>query len=443
MFERGIIMSENYKGLVERQRAFFRTGKTKDVEFRVETLNKLVDAMKKYENEILAALRKDLNKSEKEGYRTEIGFVLHEIKYILDNVHTWAKPKEAQTPEVFGNASSMLYPEPYGLALIIAPWNYPFQLAVAPLIGAVCAGNCAVLKPSEFTPATSGVLAKMVQENFPEEYIAVVEGEAETSTALLKEKFDYIFFTGSTGVGKIIMSAAAKHLTPVTLELGGKSPCIVHEDADLDTAAQRITKGKFSNAGQTCVAPDYLLIHKSVKDEFLEKMKVQIKEMFGEDVSKNPDFTHIINDRHFNRLSAFLDNGTRVVGGDTEEDRLFIAPTVLDDIKWEDPVMQDEIFGPILPVIEYDDLTEVIHKIVERPKPLALYLFTEDEEVENTVLGNISFGGGCINDTISHLATPYLPFGGVGESGMGSYHGQGSFDTFTHYKSILKLNRAK
>lgn len=408
------------------------------MEFRIQALNKLQDAIGKHEKDLLTALRKDLNKSEAEAYSSEIKIVLEEIRFTLENLSPWMAPKQVDTPSFLGDATSVIYPEPYGVALIISPWNYPFQLAVAPLVGAMAAGNCAVLKPSEFTPETSRMLARLVQENFPEEYIAVVEGEVEASTALLREKFDTIFFTGSTPVGKVVMEAAAKHLTPVTLELGGKSPCIVHGDADLESAAKRIARGKFLNAGQTCVAPDYLLVQREVKDAFLAELKAAIHALYGEDITRNPDFPRIVSEKHFNRLSSFLSDGELVFGGRTDASRLFIEPTILDSITWEDPVMRDEIFGPILPVLVYDDLTEALDKITSRPKPLALYVFSENTEVQDRILGSVSFGGGCVNETLAHLTSPFLPFGGVGESGMGSYHGQGSFDTFSHKKSILK-----
>ncbi|MGN7359076.1 aldehyde dehydrogenase [Paenibacillus sp. SAF-054] len=429
---------ENYKQLAEQQLAFFRTGQTKAMQFRIDALQKLKTAIEAGQKDILAALRADLNKSETEGYGSEIKIVMEEIEFSLEHLEQWMKPQEVDTPSFIAGATSVIYPEPYGAVLVIAPWNYPFQLAMAPLVGAIAAGNCAVLKPSEFTPETSRVLARIVKDNFPEEYVAVVEGEVETSTALLKEKWDYIFFTGSTPVGKVIMEAAAKHLTPVTLELGGKSPCIVHSDAELESAAKRIARGKLLNAGQTCVAPDYLLIQRDVKDKFLGLLKDAIHAQYGEDVLQNPDFPRIVSEKHFNRLSGFLDNGTRFFGGRTDASRLVIEPTILDGITWEDRVMQDEIFGPILPVIVYDDLQDIIHEIVKRPKPLALYIFSESREVQEQILSQVSFGGGCINETLAHLTSPYLPFGGVGESGIGSYHGHGSFDTFSHRKSILK-----
>ncbi|CAH0165700.1 aldehyde dehydrogenase [Priestia megaterium] len=428
----------NYQELTEKQLSFFNSGKTKDVAFRIETLKKLRELVVRHEDDILKAVKADLNKPEFEAKRAEVGLVLSEIDFAVENLAEWAAPKEVETPSTHAGAKSYIYQDPYGLALVIAPWNYPFQLAVSPVVGAIAAGNCVVLKPSELTPHTSSLLAKMFNENFPEEYLTVVEGEVETSTALLKENFDYIFFTGSTMVGKIVAEAAAKHLTPVTLELGGKSPTIVHEDANIEEAAKRIARGKFANAGQTCVAPDYILVQRNVKDELLANLKQVVTNTYGEDVSQNLDFPHVVSEKHFDRLSSFLTNGDIVFGGKTDRSRLFIEPTVLDNISWEDNVMQDEIFGPILPVIVYDEISEVIEAIVKRPKPLALYLFSEDEAVQDHILNSVSFGGGSINDTINHMRSHYLPFGGVGDSGMGAYHGKASFDTFSHAKSILK-----
>ncbi|SDD26468.1 aldehyde dehydrogenase (NAD+) [Priestia aryabhattai B8W22] len=428
----------NYQELTKKQLSFFNSGKTKDVAFRIETLKKLRELVVRHEDDILKTVKADLNKPEMEAKRAEVGLVLSEIDFAVENLAEWAAPKEVETPSTHAGAKSYIYQDPYGLALVIAPWNYPFQLAVSPVVGAIAAGNCVVLKPSELTPHTSSLLAKMFNENFPEEYLTVVEGEVETSTALLKENFDYIFFTGSTMVGKIVAEAAAKNLTPVTLELGGKSPTIVHEDANIEEAAKRIARGKFANAGQTCVAPDYILVQRNVKDELLANLKQVVTNTYGEDVSQNLDFPHVVSEKHFDRLNSFLTNGDIVFGGKTDRSRLFIEPTVLDNISWEDNVMQDEIFGPILPVIVYDEISEVIEAIVKRPKPLALYLFSEDEAVQDHILNSVSFGGGSINDTINHMTSHYLPFGGVGDSGMGAYHGKASFDTFSHAKSILK-----
>ncbi|GLI86000.1 aldehyde dehydrogenase [Rossellomorea marisflavi] len=429
---------ENYQDLLTKQRTYFRTGETKSVAFRINTLNTLKSLVQKHEQDILDAVKQDLNKSELEAKRAEVGLVIGEIDFMVENLEEWAATKEVPTPASHEGAKSFIQPEPYGSALVIAPWNYPFQLAVTPLVGAIAGGNTAVLKPSELTPKTSALLSTLINDNFPEEYLHVVEGEVETSTALLKEDFDYIFFTGSTGVGKIVAEAAAKHLTPTTLELGGKSPTIVHEDANLDEAAQRIARGKFANAGQTCVAPDYLLVHSSVKDELMSKFKEVITASYGENIVENPNFGHVVSERHFDRLVGFLDNGSIVTGGKHDRDNLIIEPTILENISWDDSVMQDEIFGPILPVMTYDSLDEIIEPIVKRPKPLALYLFSDDEAVQDEILSTISFGGGSINDTINHMTSHYLPFGGVGDSGMGAYHGKASFDTFTHFKSVLK-----
>ncbi|WP_258523336.1 aldehyde dehydrogenase [Rossellomorea marisflavi] len=429
---------ENYQDLLTKQRTYFLTGETKSVSFRINTLNTLKSLVQKHEQDILDAVKQDLNKSELEAKRAEVGLVIGEIDFMVENLEEWAATKEVPTPASHEGAKSFIQPEPYGSALVIAPWNYPFQLAVTPLVGAIAGGNTAVLKPSELTPKTSALLSTLINDNFPEEYLHVVEGEVETSTALLKEDFDYIFFTGSTGVGKIVAEAAAKHLTPTTLELGGKSPTIVHEDANLDEAAQRIARGKFANAGQTCVAPDYLLVHSSVKNELMSKFKEVITASYGENIVENPNFGHVVSERHFDRLVGFLDNGSIVTGGKHDRDNLIIEPTILDNISWDDSVMQDEIFGPILPVMTYDSLDEIIEPIVKRPKPLALYLFSDDETVQDQILSTISFGGGSINDTINHMTSHYLPFGGVGDSGMGAYHGKASFDTFTHFKSVLK-----
>jgi len=433
-----VFILENYQDLLTKQRTYFLTGETKSVSFRINTLNTLKSLVQKHEQDILDAVKQDLNKSELEAKRAEVGLVIGEIDFMVENLEEWAATKEVPTPASHEGAKSFIQPEPYGSALVIAPWNYPFQLAVTPLVGAIAGGNTAVLKPSELTPKTSALLSTLINDNFPEEYLHVVEGEVETSTALLKEDFDYIFFTGSTGVGKIVAEAAAKHLTPTTLELGGKSPTIVHEDANLDEAAQRIARGKFANAGQTCVAPDYLLVHSSVKDELMSKFKEVITASYGENIVENPNFGHVVSERHFDRLVGFLDNGSIVTGGKHDRDNLIIEPTILDDISWDDSVMQDEIFGPILPVMTFDSLDEIIEPIVKRPKPLALYLFSDDEAVQDQILSTISFGGGSINDTINHMTSHYLPFGGVGDSGMGAYHGKASFDTFTHFKSVLK-----
>lgn len=429
---------ENYHALVSNQKKFFRTGKTKDIDYRISALQRLRDGIKRNEHKFIDALKIDLNKSEFEAYSTEIGVILEEIRFTLRHIRSWASPQRVKTPLTLFGSSSYIYSEPYGVALIIAPWNYPFQLLIAPLIGAIAAGNCAVLKPSELTPRTSEALEQLIRELYPEEYIAVVQGGVETSQALLQEKYDTIFFTGGVSVGKIVMEASAKHLTPITLELGGKSPCIVHEDAKIKLAAKRIAWGKFLNAGQTCVAPDYVYLHHNIRDKFLKELKEAIRELYGECPINNLNYTHIVSQKHFDRLNTFLNEGKISIGGESDKANLVIEPTVLTDITWEDTIMQEEIFGPILPILEYSHISDVINGIHNHPNPLALYLFTESSIVEQKVLKSISFGGGCINDTIYHLVSPYLPFGGVGNSGIGAYHGKGSFDTFSHKKSILK-----
>ncbi|WP_169055930.1 aldehyde dehydrogenase [Bacillus pumilus] len=408
------------------------------VEERIRLLKDLKAAIKQHEKDILQALAHDLHKSEQEAYTTEIGMVYEEINHTIKHLHKWAKPTRVKTPLTHIGSKSMIMKEPYGSVLIIAPWNYPFQLALSPLVGAIAAGNAVILKPSELTPQVSEVISTIVERVFQEDHAAVVEGGVDVSTELLKLPFDYIFFTGSVAVGKVVMEAAAKHLTPVTLELGGKSPCIVMPDADIKLAAKRITFGKFTNAGQTCIAPDYLLVHESIKEDLLREMTACIRDFYGEQPETHLHFGKNVSQRHFDRLSQFLSNGTIVTGGQRNEDELKIAPTILDHITWEDPVMQEEIFGPILPVMTFDSLHEAAHMIKARPKPLALYLFTTSKETESYILDHLSFGGGCINDTLMHVATPYLPFGGVGESGMGRYHGKESFFTFTHEKSVLR-----
>lgn len=431
---------ESIQQLIAQQRSFYNNGQTRTIAYRMEALRTLRAGIEKYQPRILEALHTDLNKSEPEAFGSEIRIVLGELDFALEHLEEWAAPRQVPTADALADAVSTIYPEPYGVTLVIAPWNYPFQLAFGPLIGAMAAGNTAVMKPSELTPTVSRVTYDLITELFPQEYIAVVEGEVEASTALLKEKFDYIFFTGSTNVGRIVMRAAAEHLTPVTLELGGKSPAIVHEDADLETIVPRLVRGKFLNAGQTCVAPDYLLVHRSIKEKLVAQIQAEIQDKYSEDVLQNPHFPHIVNTRNFDRLSGLMEGEDVLLGGRSVREQLLIEPTLLDNISWDAKIMQEEIFGPILPVIEYDDLNPLLDEIVSRPKPLALYLFTQDEQLQEKVLNTVSFGGGCINDTLSHMTSHYLPFGGVGESGMGSYHGQQSFEVFSHHKSVMKRN---
>ncbi|PRS01782.1 aldehyde dehydrogenase family protein [Bacillus atrophaeus] len=424
--------------IISRHQAFFTAGHTRSIKARLDALRNIKQAIKTYEADVLSALYQDLHKSEHEAYTTEIGIVLKEISFVMKRLRKWAKPKKVKTPLTHIGSQSVMIPEPYGTVLVIAPWNYPFQLALSPLIGAIAAGNTVIVKPSEYTPAVSAVLSSIIRDVFPPGYVTLVEGGPDTSTALLKQPFDYIFFTGSVSVGKIVMEAAAKQLIPVTLELGGKSPCIVHKDADIKLAAKRIVFGKFTNAGQTCIAPDYLVVHEEIKSEFVKEMQHIIGEFFGHQPELNPAYGKIVSERHFQRLIGFLNDGIPLTGGKADHKHHKIAPTVLDQVKDEAPVMQEEIFGPIFPLFTYRSTDEVIAMVNARPKPLALYLFTNHKTVEQHILENISFGGGCINDTLMHAATPYLPFGGVGESGIGRYHGFDSFKTFTHKKSILK-----
>jgi len=426
------------KEILDRQRAWFSSGKTLDVSFRLQALKKLKATIQLFEKEIFDALKKDLNKAPFESYATEVGIVIAELSDTIKNLRKWSRIKRVRTPIVLFKSSCFIVPEPYGVVLIMSPWNYPFMLSMLPLIGAVAAGNCAVVKPSAYSPAVSAVVSKIIKSCFNESFVAVVEGGREANRQLLNEKFDYIFFTGSVGVGKTVMEAASKHLTPVTLELGGKSPCIVDKDVDIDIAARRIIWGKTVNSGQTCVAPDYLLVHRDVKDELIAAMKKYIREFFGENPCNNNEYPKIISEKHFNRLRELMNSGNIVAGGGVNEATLQISPTIMDNVDWDAPVMQEEIFGPILPVLEFDNPAQVITAVNSRPKPLALYLFTNRRDVEKQIIKSISFGGGCINDTVVHTATSHMPFGGVGESGMGSYHGKWSFDTFTHRKSILK-----
>jgi aldehyde dehydrogenase (NAD+) len=426
------------KKLFQSQKEFFRSGKTRDINFRIGSLTKLKDTVQAYEQNIMDALYKDLHKDAIDGYATEVSGFYDEVKYAIKNIHAWAKIESVETPVYMLPSKSYLQKEPYGVALIISPWNYPFQLLMVPLVGAIIAGNTAILKPSELSVNTATVLEKIINDVFPQEYMHVVQGAAEDTQALLELPVDYIFFTGSVPVGKIVMAAAAKNLTPLTLELGGKSPAIVHEDANLTTAAHRISWGKFLNAGQTCVAPDYLLVHKSIKDAFVEELKKVIYQFYGEDASRHKRYCRIINDRHFQRLIGLLDLKKIIYGGRSNSEDRYIEPTIMSPVDWDDPIMQDEIFGPILPILVYSDLDYIILKINEHPKPLSLYLFSEDESVEKRIMEEIAFGGGAINNTIMHIVSHFLPFGGIGSSGMGKYHGKYSFETFSHAKSILK-----
>lgn len=424
---------------IQNVRDFFQTQSTKDIKFRKKYLKALKKSIKKHESDILDALKSDLGKNKVEAYATEVGFVMKELSYIIKELKNWAKTKSVTTPMMQFPAKSFIKYEPYGTVLIIGPFNYPFQLVMSPLIGALAAGNCAVVKPSEMTPQTSMVVQEILEEVFPPDYVKVIQGEKEVTSQLLDERFDYIFFTGSTKVGQIVYEKASKHLTPVTLELGGKSPVIIDDTANLKVAAERIAFGKFMNAGQTCVAPDYVLIDNEIKVKFVEALQATIQEFYGAQIEQSEDFGRIVNDNHFNRLVNIIEDSRQQViyGGESNADELFVAPTIILDPELSDSVMQQEIFGPILPIIGYDTFNEVYDIVEQYEKPLALYLFTEDSDQITAVFNRLSFGGGCVNDTILHLANPNLPFGGVGHSGIGSYHGKYSFELFSHEKSYI------
>lgn len=423
------------------QRRYFDSGATRHLRFRREMLTRLELALTRWEGELLEALKADLNKSPYEGYMSELGPTLAELRFARGHLKKWARPVRHPAPLSQFPSVGTVYREPYGVSLILAPWNYPLLLTLAPLVSAIAAGCTAVVKPGEDAPASARALAEVLGRVFPPEYITVAEGGREEAEALVAKPFDVIFFTGSPAVGKKVMAAAAEHLTPVTLELGGKSPCIVDETANLTVAARRIVFGKFLNCGQTCVAPDYVLVSQSVKEKFLSEISREIGRMYGPDPLQNSGYGKIINQKHFTRLVSLLDREKVVAGGGCDSERLRIAPTVLDGVTPEDPVMQEEIFGPILPVLSVDSLDQAIAFVRARPRPLALYLFTSDRTSERRVFRELSFGGGCVNDTILHLASSRLPFGGVGNSGMGACHGKAGFDAFTHEKSVLKKGR--
>jgi aldehyde dehydrogenase (NAD+) len=427
-----------FKQLIEEQRKHFATGKTKSLDYRLDQLKRLKQAILEEESSIVTALHQDLGKPELDSYITEIRVNIQEIDYALKHLKKWAKPRRVKTNlETFPSVAN-IYADPLGLVLIISPWNYPFALAISPLIGAIAAGNCAVIKPSENTPTVSQLIAKIIQQTFSNTEIAVVEGDATVSQQLLAEKFDHIFFTGGTKIGQLVMEAAAKNLTPVTLELGGKSPCIIDTEIDLEETAKRIAWGKFLNAGQTCVAPDYLLVEKSIKEALITKLKEYIVNFYGENPQTSPDYCRIVNERQFNRLKALLQEGDILIGGQTDLAEKYFAPTLMTNVSLESELMQEEIFGPILPILDYANLEDAIAFINQRPKPLALYLFSNNKSKQERVLEATSSGGVCINDTLFQIGVIDLPFGGVGPSGMGAYHGKATFDTFSHYKSVLK-----
>ena len=428
---------QEIKTIVTRQRKYFQTGSTLPVNTRLNALRRLYAAISGSEKEIHEALKKDLGKSGFESYMCETGLVLEEISYMLKHTARFAREKRVRTPLAQFHSRSFQKPSPYGVTLIMSPWNYPFMLTLSPLVDALAAGNTAVVKPSAYSPNTSEVLRKILSQCFEPQYVAVVTGGRAENTCLLHEHFDYIFFTGSQTVGKEVMRNAAEYLTPVTLELGGKSPCIVDQTADIRLAARRVVFGKYLNCGQTCVAPDYIYCQRSVKDTFIKEVQKQIRKQYGRHPLDNPDYGKIINEKHFDRILGLIDEKKVVQGGGSDRKTLRIEPTVMDNVAFSDPVMQEEIFGPVMPLLTFDSIDEVIHRVNAMPHPLALYLFTSDKKTEKKVISRCGFGGGCINDTIIHLATTEMGFGGFGESGMGAYHGKIGFDTFTHYKSIV------
>lgn len=423
--------------ILDGQRKFFQSGATLPVAFRIRMLRKLLDAVNKYETEIAEALCTDLGKSDFEGFMCEIGLVRSEISYMIRHTKRFAREHTVYTPLAQFASRSFQKPSPYGNVLIMSPWNYPFLLTIDPLADAIAAGNTAIIKPSAYSPATSAVIERLVTECFEPQYVAVVTGGRQENACLLEKKFDLVFFTGSQNVGREVLRHTAETLTPAVLELGGKSPCIVDSTAKIELAAKRIVFGKFLNCGQTCVAPDYILCHSSVKDRLVQELCRQIRLQFGEKPLENPDYGKIINRKHFDRIRNLIDPEKTVAGGEVNEQTLRIAPTVVDNVSWGDPVMQEEIFGPVLPVLTFDELDQVYALLADKPKPLALYLFSEDRSRIREVTARCRYGGGCINDVVIHLATSSMGFGGVGESGMGAYHGKTGFEAFSHTKSIL------
>jgi aldehyde dehydrogenase (NAD+) len=420
------------------QDTFFKTKKTHSIKYRKEALVRLKKAIIAKEPQILEALYKDLKKPEFEAYSSEIGVVLAELNYFIKNINRLAKPKKVNSFLLNFPSKDYIYSDPFGRVLIMAPWNYPFQLVINPLVAAVAAGNCVVCKPSELTEHTSKVISELIIEVFDQKHVSVIEGGIEVNQYLLKQKWDYIFFTGSTAVGKIVMKAAAEQLCPVTLELGGKSPVIVHKDAKLKLAAKRIIWGKLYNAGQTCIAPDYIYVHISVKAKFIDYLIEELESALGENPQKSKDFARIINLKHYSRINALVELKNIVYGGKTNDEELFIEPTILDNIDWDSKIMKEEIFGPLLPILSFSDLGETIELINEKEKPLAAYYFGENKTDQEYFLKNLYFGGGCINDTLIHITSENLPFGGVGPSGIGNYHGAASFECFSHQKGIVK-----
>ena len=428
---------QEIKDILQQQNHFFSSGKTIPAEFRLKQLESLKEAMIRHEADLAAALKEDLGKSRMESYMCEIGLTLSELTWMQKHLRSLMRSKRVSTPAAQFAAKSFRSPSPYGTVLIMSPWNYPVLLTLDPLIDAIAAGNTAVVKPSAYAPCTFDVMKTMIEECFPAHYVAVVDGGRAENQALLQQRFDMIFFTGGKTVGREVLRHAAEYLTPVTLELGGKSPCIVDSTAKIRLAAKRIVFGKYLNCGQTCVAPDYILCDKRIRDELITAILAEIEKQFGKEPLKNPNYGKIINEKHFERILGLINGEKFVYGGQSEPESLRIAPTVLNNITWDDAVMGEEIFGPLLPILTFDTLDEALDTVESHPHPLALYFFSEDKAAQKKVLDTCRFGGGCINDTIIHLATSDMPFGGVGESGMGSYHGMVGFETFSHYRSIV------
>ena len=429
--------TQEIQSLLEQQRTYYRSGATIPVRFRIQQLKKLYSVVKKYQSEINDALKSDLGKSHFEGFMCESGLVLTEISYMIKHTGRFSKKKRVRTPLAQFHSHSYTQPVPYGNVLIMSPWNYPFLLALDPLVNAIAAGNTAILKPSAYSPATSKMVERIIRETFSPEYVAVVTGGRAENTALLDQKFDLVFFTGSQAVGKEVLRRTAEHLTPAVLELGGKSPCIVDASANVKLAAKRIVFGKYLNCGQTCVAPDYILCENSVKEEFVQAVVSEIRKQYGDEPLKNPNYGKIINQKHFERLCGLMDPSKVVTGGNANPSTCQIAPTVMDNVTYGDAVMGEEIFGPIMPILTFEDFDAVMDDLKRKDKPLALYLFTSNKKHVRRVTTELSYGGGCINDVVIHLATSEMGFGGVGESGMGSYHGKKGFDAFSHHKSIV------
>ncbi len=430
-------VTDSVRSAVADQKRYFQTGLTREVDNRIETLDRLRTMIDRHQDQILEAVAADLGKPPAEAYTSEIGVVYQELSLIRRKLRRWAKPRRRRTPLALAFSTSYVTPEPYGVTLVIAPWNYPFQLALAPVIGALAAGNTVVLKPSEVSSNTSALIERMVRDTFEPGLFQVIEGDKDVAGALLEQPFDYIFYTGNTAVGRIVLRNAAERLIPVTLELGGKSPCIVTARADVETAARRIAWGKYLNAGQTCVAPDFCLVQANVYERFVKALGRALTEFYGNNPAESPDYGRIIAERHVDRIAAMINTDKVVIGGEIRRRERYIAPTVMRDVTWSDTVMEDEIFGPILPVLRYTDTNEIFEPLNSRERPLALYVFTEDRREARDITSRLAFGGGCINDTIVHVANSYLPFGGVGASGMGRYRGRASFETFSNLKSIV------